>query len=139
MGRSDQENQSQLIAAGGLACWYAVLSATFEDVHAAYAVCQIYQATLIDGHIVALNAVRAFRQRRQVVSDFARRVRIGEVHYAQSLSKPSDGNLSSANFLAELVASGMGQRLVDAHQVLELESCNRNRPRFIADFDDPHE
>src|ERR1039458_2812041 len=53
--------------------------AGFEDVHAAAAIDEIDQATVVDGHVVRLPALAAGRRIGQIRADFLRCERIGDV------------------------------------------------------------
>src|SRR6185503_21355185 len=77
----------------------------FEYVESVVAVAEVDQPALVDVDVVALRTGRAGRRLRQVVADFPRRRRIGDVHDAQPPREPRavDERVAALHVLLELV------------------------------------
>src|SRR5262249_43254866 len=77
----------------------------FDDVDAVDAVDEIDQSAAVDGDVVRRWPVGAGRGVRHEVTDFPRRVRIGEVDKAQPLREPGERHDAAGEALGWLMAT----------------------------------
>src|SRR5215207_4300700 len=103
---------------------------------AALAIDQVEQPAVVDGHVVALNAVGAFRYVRHEMPDFTRGARIADVDETEAGSKPGDGNFRAGQLFAGLMAGREG-RVRPILKTGDPKTCERHRPRFVGDIDEP--
>src|SRR5581483_896045 len=78
-------------------------SNAFENMQTATPVDKINEAPVIETHVVALHALRAFRDVGHKGSNFFRSMRVRYVNDLQSAWEPRNWNLGAPDFLAELV------------------------------------
>src|SRR5262245_10565490 len=99
---------------------------------------QIDQSAGIKTHVVALHSTRSFWNRWHKGGDLLWRVRVGDIDDFQAAGKPRDWNFRTADFLTELVHSGV-ILLWSAVLFVDLETRKWSRPSFIRDIHQPEE
>src|SRR4029077_2838024 len=88
---------------------------------------QIKESTIVGGDIVTLDALRAFRNIGQEMTDLARPARVGNVDEAQSVGEPCGRDLGSGHLFARLMASRKFRLRRAVVEPVDLEARERHR------------
>src|SRR4051794_15973984 len=109
-----------------------------QNMEAAHPVDKEDQPALVDEHIVARRPIGAGCRIGHEMRNLARRLWPADIDDAQAMGEPGGRNFGAGDLLDRLMAGGR-PRLWRAVERLDLKGCDRHRPVFHGDVDDPEE
>src|SRR5262249_38939286 len=83
-----------------------VESDALDDVKPACPIDEVHEPPAVVADVVAADAVRPLRHRREERRHLAWCVRVGDVHHPESVGEPGYRDLRPSHFLARLVTAG---------------------------------